>query len=106
MKFSKLAEAQINKARSEGKLDNLKGAGKPLGAGVSDASVQAIGYGIMSEAGAIPEEIRLRKAILRQKEILQAISDPKDRRQEMKKLADLQMQLAMQEEARRKFFGP
>ena len=102
MDTKKLAEQQIRKAQLEGQFDNLKGAGKPLPA-EGDGSADAVGYRIMAEAGALPEEMRLKKEVARQQDILSATTDPTDRKRQMAILADLQMRLAICEEARRRF---
>ncbi len=102
MRFSDLAERQILKAQAEGKLDNLKGAGKPLAS--ADASTEAVGFRIMAEAGALPREIQLRKAIEEQTRILQGLTGDA-RAPELAKLADLQLRLAIEQEARRRFQG-
>lgn len=87
-------------AQAAGKLDNLKGAGKPLKPG---GTADDIGYRIMAEEGAVPEEIRLRKAVDAQLEQMKSITEADARKAAMARLADLQMQLAMAQEARRKF---
>lgn len=102
MDTKKLAEQQIRKAQLEGQFDNLKGAGKPLPA-EGDGSADAVGYRIMAEAGALPEEIRLKNEVARQQDILTTTTDPADRKRQMAILADLQMRLAICEEARRRF---
>lgn len=104
MKFSDLAERQILKAQSEGQFDNLKGTGKPLNL-TGDGSADSVGFRIMAEAGALPREIQLRKAVEEQTRILAAAPDEEARKQEMKKLADLQLRLAIEQEARRRFYG-
>ncbi|QRZ13014.1 DUF1992 domain-containing protein [Paracoccus methylovorus] len=104
MKFSDMAERQILKAQAEGQFDNLKGAGKPLDRG-GDGSADAIGFRIMAEAGALPREIELRKAVEEQTRILHAAPDEEARKQVMKKLADLQLRLDIEQEARRRFYG-
>ena len=53
----------------------------------------------------MPEEILLKKQIEAQKKRMAAIKDPKERKAEMAKLADLEMKKAIAEEARRKFIG-
>ena len=105
MKFSRLAEQQILKAQRSGEMDNLKGAGKPLGEGVSNDSVEAFGYGAMKDAGVVPEEIKLRKAVAAKFEELNATTDPAARKKLMAELADLQLKLGIQEDARRKYMG-
>jgi hypothetical protein len=102
MRTDKLAEQQIRKAQAEGKLDNLKGAGKPLNRETGDTA-EAAGYRIMAEQGALPEEIKLRKAVDAQLAHLQTLTDPDERKAAMAKLADLQMRLSIAQEARRKF---
>ncbi|QGM46986.1 DUF1992 domain-containing protein [Methylocystis heyeri] len=104
MKISLLAERQILKAQLEGQFENLKGAGKPLHLS-GDNSVEAIGFRIMSEAGALPREIELRKAVEEQTRVLGAAPDEEARRRELKKLADIQLRLDIEQEARRRFYG-
>ncbi|MDR0810146.1 MAG: DUF1992 domain-containing protein [Gemmobacter sp.] len=104
MKFSDMAERQIRRAQAEGQFDNLKGAGKPLDM-AGDGSADAIGFRIMAEAGALPREIELRKAVEAQTRILHAAPDEETRRQAMKMLADLQLRLDIEQEARRRFYG-
>lgn len=105
MKWRDLAERQIKKAQAEGQLDNLKGAGKPLPpAGDGDFAEQA-GFRIMHEAGALPKEVELRKALQRQAQKMATLTDPDERKREMAIFAEIQQQLAIQEEARRKFYS-
>lgn len=103
MKFSDMAERQILKAQAEGQFDNLKGAGKPLNS--DDGSADAIGFRIMAEAGALPREIQLRKAVEEQTERLRKAVGAEARKQEMAKLAQLQLRLDIEVEARRRFYG-
>lgn len=104
MKFSELAESQILKAQAEGQFDNLKGAGKPLDL-EGDSSADSVGFRIMAEAGALPREIELRKAVEAQTRILHAATNEETRKREMKKLADIQLRLDIEQEARRRFQG-
>lgn len=103
MKFSSLSERQILKAQAEGQLDNLEGAGKPLPAEGFAGGSDAVGYRIMAEAGALPREIELRKAIEAETTALREAPDEAARKKIMAKLADLQMRLSIEQEARRKF---
>ena len=103
MRFSDLAERQILKAQAEGQLDNLKGTGKPLAD--ADTSTEAVGFRIMAEAGALPREIQLRKAIEEQARILQGTIGEEARKPGLARLADLQLRLAIEQEARRRFHG-
>lgn len=104
MKFSDMAERQILKAQAEGQLDNLNGAGKPLDLS-GDGSADAIDFRIMAEAGALPREIQLRKAVAAQTEAMRAARDETTRKAAMQKLADLQLRLDVEQEARRRFYG-
>jgi hypothetical protein len=103
MKWSTLVESQIHKAQAEGQLDDLRGAGKPLPKNQGGDVVSA-GLGIMAEAGVLPNEIVRKKAVQAQQELLQVTTDPIAKKAEMRKLADLQMRLAIEQEARRKFY--
>ncbi|MDO5703763.1 MAG: DUF1992 domain-containing protein [Paracoccus sp. (in: a-proteobacteria)] len=100
--WATLAERQILRARAEGQLDDLPGAGKPLGSLEGDA--EAIGFRIMAEAGALPREIALRKAVEAQHRILRD-APPQTAQAETAKLADLQLRLDIEAEARRRFLG-
>ena len=104
MKFDKLAEHQVAKAKAEGKLENLAGEGKPLPDRQPGDFADQVSFRIMAEAGALPEEIRLMKEVQQQAQVLKATKDPALRKEEMRKLADLQQQLEMQKEARQSFF--
>ena len=106
--LTRLIERQIQKARLKGELQDLEGEGKPLPERPGDAFVDpgvAAGFRIMSEAGVLPEEITLKKAIAAQKERLRATNDPLAHKEEMAKLADLEMRYNIAREARRKFIG-
>ncbi|ETD89900.1 DUF1992 domain-containing protein [Rhodobacter capsulatus] len=105
MKFSDMAERQILKAQAEGQFENLRGAGKPLNMDDNAGSSDAIGFRIMAEAGALPREIELRKAVEAQTEKLRAAPTEEDRRREARVLADLQLRLDIEAEARRRFYG-
>lgn len=103
MKFSDLAERQILKAQAEGQFENLKGAGKPLDLS-GDGSAESVGFRIMAEAGALPREVELRKAVEAQSLALRRTVDEEARKREMRKLADLQLRLDIEKEARLRFF--
>ena len=108
MSIDKLAELRILAAKAKGELEGLSGEGKPLPAhpeaAFADAGEMA-GYRIMAEAGALPVEIRLKKAITAQKGRMAGITDPVERKKEMAVLAELMQALATQEEARKRFMG-
>jgi len=105
--LNRIAERWMLKAQAEGKLSGLKGEGKSLPDRTGDAYVdpgEAIGFRIMAEAGALPEEITLATQIAAQQSHLGTLSDPAARKAAMQVLADLQLKHAMAQEARRKFF--
>lgn len=102
MKYAQLAERQILKAQAEGQFDNLKGAGKPLDLD-GDNSADAAGFRIMAEAGALPREIAMRKAVAAQTDVVRQTTDPVARKRESAKLAEQQLRLDIEQDARRKF---
>lgn len=103
MSFGNLAERQILKAQAEGSLKDLKGEGEPLPVRAYEDAI-GVGMRIMAQAGFVPREFQLKKAMDAQLLVLQQTTDPLRRKQEMKKLADLQMHHAIEREARQKFF--
>lgn len=103
MKWRTLVENQINKAKAQGQLEGLKGEGKPLPSRQGGDIVSA-GLGIMADAGVLPKEIVLKKDVAAQQKVLKKITDPAERKTEMRKLAELQMRLSIQQEARQKFY--
>ncbi len=105
MRFDKLAERQILKAKAEGQLDHLKGEGEPLPADVPGDAAAKVGFRIMAEAGALPREITLKKQIEAQKTaVARAIGTP-DEKAAMQKLADLELRHSIEQEARRRFYA-
>lgn len=104
--LNKLAERQIARARAEGKLQGLAGEGRPLPDRPGDAFVStgdAVGFRIMAEAGALPEDITLAKAAEAQRAHLATLTDEAERRAAMAALAEIEMRRAIAAEARRKF---
>ena len=104
MSFGKMAERQILKAQTEGSLDQLEGAGEPLPNRPNEDAV-GVGMRIMAQSGFVPREFELKKAVDAQLLVLQATVGPSQRRLEMKRLADLQLRLEIEREARRRFFS-
>ncbi|MDO6725975.1 DUF1992 domain-containing protein [Cognatishimia sp. 1_MG-2023] len=102
--FSRMSEYQIRKAEAEGQFDDLKGAGKPLGRADDGDFSENVGFRIMAEAGALPKEVELKLAEEAQLKVLAGTTDAVARKEEMRKLADVQMRRAIQEEARRKYW--
>ncbi|ANT59244.1 DUF1992 domain-containing protein [Salipiger sp. CCB-MM3] len=104
--LSRLTERRILKSLAEGKLQGLEGEGRPLPDRSGEAHLdpgEAMGFRIMAEAGALPEEITLKKQVALQRQALAALTDPAERRAAMALLAELEMKQAMAEEARRRF---
>jgi hypothetical protein len=105
-RWDKLAERQMQKALAEGKLSRLEGEGRPLRDRPEDAFVdpgEAVGYRIMHEHGALPEEIELRKAVEAAKADYARAEGDEHRRRAMARIAELQMKLSIAEEARKRF---
>ncbi|WP_343079737.1 DUF1992 domain-containing protein [Ostreiculturibacter nitratireducens] len=104
--LNKIAERRMLKARAEGKLAGLSGEGKPLPERLGDAFVdtgEAVGFRIMAEAGALPDEIRLQKVVDAARARLSTLTDEAERKAAMADLAEAEMRLAIAKEARRKF---
>lgn len=105
-KFAQLTEVQIKRAEAEGQLSNLDGEGKPLpnrpGDALTDSSV-AIGHRIMAEAGILPEEFALKKALDKARAEFAKITDPVEKKQKIAEIADLELRYNTATEARRKF---
>jgi hypothetical protein len=106
--WHRLTEQQIKKAEAEGKLKGLEGEGKPLPDRPGDAFIDAgdaVGHRIMAEAGALPEEIKLKAQLDEARKAWQAATDPDEKKRLMAKIADLELKYSIAREARMKFFG-
>ena len=104
--LSRLAERRMQAARLKGQLQGLAGEGQPLPDRTGDAFVSpgdAVGFRIMAEAGALPEEITLKKQAQVLREKLATLTDEMERKAALADLARLEMRQAMAEEARRAF---
>lgn len=103
--FPRIAEKRMQEAAEDGLFDNLKGAGQPIPDLQShdglDAATRA-GFRIMSEAGAVPFEVSLKRTVNEAREALRRCEDPEERLRLMRKLADLEMRYAMTMEQRRR----
>lgn len=104
--FRQLIERQIRKAEAEGQLSGLAGEGKPLPDRPGDALVDpadAVGYRIMAEAGALPEEITLKAELAEAQRAYAEASDEGEKRELMERIAELDMRHAIAREARKSF---
>lgn len=103
MRFDKLAEYQIQKAKAEGQLEGLKGEGKPLSDQFGADTAEAAGFRIMAEAGVLPREMELKKQAAKLRADLAAATDAAQRKTLLADLGQVEMRLAIEEEARRKY---
>ena len=107
--LDRLVERQIQTALAEGRLRGLEGEGRPLpdrsGEAFTDMA-RAVAVRIMAEAGAIPEEFRIRKLLEAAKQSYREAEGDAARRLAMALIADLEMRHAMAVEARRRFLKP
>lgn len=91
----------IAKAEQDGAFDDLPGAGKPI------ADLHAPGDAVldrlMRESGAKPQAVALSREIAEAKARLAGLTGEAERKVEMRRLADLEMRLAIEMEAMRRF---
>lgn len=103
-----LVEQQIQKALAEGKLSGLEGEGKPLadrsGEAFTDMAT-AVAVRIMAEAGALPEEFKLKKLLEAANQIYREAEGDDAKHVAMALIADLQQRYNIAVEARRRFMG-
>lgn len=106
--LERLVERQIQKALAEGKLRNLKGEGQPLpdrsGEAFTDMAT-AVSVRMMAEAGALPEEFKIRKLLDAAKHSYRTAEDDDAKRVAMALIADLEQRYNIAVEARRRFMG-
>ncbi|WP_127902942.1 DUF1992 domain-containing protein [Solirhodobacter olei] len=106
--FDRLVERQIQKALAEGKLRGLEGEGKPLPERSGEAFIDtatAVAARIMAEAGASPEQFRIKKLLEAAKQSYREAEGDDTKRVAMALIADLQQRYNMAVEARRRFMG-
>jgi hypothetical protein len=106
--FDRLVEQQLQKALAEGKLSGLQGEGKPLPDRSGEAFVDmatAAAARIMAEAGALPEEFKLKKLLDAAKKSYRETEGDDAKRVAMALIADLQQRYNIAVEARRRFMG-
>jgi hypothetical protein len=107
--LARLVERQIQKALAEGKLSGLAGEGKPLPDRSGEAYLDmatAVAVRIMAEAGALPEEFRLKKLLDAARETYRAAQTDDARQVAMRLIAKLEQDYNIAVEARRRFMAP
>lgn len=107
--LGQMVERQIAKAIAEGQLSGLAGEGQPLpdrsGLAFTDMATQ-VAVRLMAEAGALPEEFRLRKLLDAARAAYAQAEGAAAQRLAMALIADLEMRHAIAQEARRRFMQP
>ncbi len=106
--IARLVEQQIQKALAEGKLRGLKGEGQPLPDRSGEAFIDmatAVAVRIMAEAGALPEEFKIKKLLEAARQTYREAEGHDARRLAMALIADLEQRYNMAVEARRRFMG-
>ena len=104
--LSRLIERRILKAEADGQLRDLQGEGAPLPDATGQESVDpglAAGYRIMAEAGVVPEEFRLKRALDDARARYVSITESSAKKAAMAEIADLEMRYNIAVDARRKF---
>lgn len=96
-----MIENAIREAQARGEFDNLAGAGKPLEKSSNPAD--AVMDRLMKESKAVPPAVLLQRDIAACRDRLKQLSDEQARRQEQKKLSDLQTRLSIELEAAKKY---
>lgn len=97
MSLDKVLEEQIQRAMSEGKFDNLKGAGKPLNLDEYFATPEDIrvGYTLLKNNDFVPAEVVLLKEIGDLREKIEASSDAEEKKTLNKTLNEKSLALSM-----------
>lgn len=101
--LTRLAERRMLAAVAKGKLSHLSGEGRPLPAHPETAFVdplEAVGFQIMHEAGFVPKELELTRALGEARAALRAATDPAEHRRLMARVADLETRRNIAREAR------
>jgi hypothetical protein len=97
MSLEKALEEQIQRAMSEGKFDNLKGAGKPLNLDDYFATPEDIrvGYTMLKNNDFVPPEIELLKEIGVLREKIKDCADEGEKKNLTKKLNEKSLALTL-----------
>lgn len=91
----------LGRMAAKGELSDHEGAGKPLPERGNPRD--AVLNRLMTESRVKPAAVALMEQIRASQARLKTLNDPAERKAEMKVLADLQMRLAMEKEAYRRF---
>ena len=97
MSLDKVLEEQIQRAMSEGKFDNLKGAGKPLNLDDYFATPEDIrvGYTLLKNNDFVPAEVTLLKEIGELREKIEACRDREEKKSLTKTLNEKSLALTL-----------
>ena len=99
--MNSLLDEIMKDAERRGEFDNLSGAGKPLPAQGNPAD--AVLNRLMTEAKVKPPVVRLKEEIIEARCRLTELKDTQERNAQMKVLSDLELRLALEVEALRKY---
>ncbi len=103
-----LAERRIAKTAAEGRFEGLAGEGKPLPDRSGEARLDIgtrVGDRMMAEAGALHEDIRLRKALDAARAAHAGARTEADRRAAMARIASAELAYDIAVEAPRRFLS-
>ncbi len=95
--LQKIIEQKIQEAQMKGSFDDLPGKGKPLEI-EDDSHVPEdlrLAYKILKNAGCVPPELTLKREIRQMEDLLETMSDEKERYRQIKKINFMIMQLNM-----------
>ena len=97
MSLEKVLEEQIQRAISEGKFDNLKGAGKPLNLDDYFATPEDIrvGYTLLKNNEFVPAEVILLKEVGELREQIEASRDAEEKKSLTKTLNEKSLALTL-----------
>ena len=100
--FEIIAERRIQEAMKNGEFDNLPGKGKPLPKDNLDYVPEELRAAckILKNAGYVPEEVELRKAIYHLTDLLRTCTDAEEISDIRKKLNQKQLRYSMLMESR------
>jgi hypothetical protein len=95
--FQKIIEKRILEAQKKGEFDDLPGSGEPVSI-EDDSHVPEdlrLTYKILKNANCLPPEIQLRKDIRKMEDMLEGMSDEKEKYRHIKRINFMIMQLNM-----------